>query len=241
MLPSTPQPCACTPATCGCAPNAVNTTSITPASAADCLPPAGRLRARSRSQAFSATRASAMCARSAATASASPIVAIAALLGGASCGAGPTRCRCRRPPSCSSPSIALMRPRSSWFCACSGATSALSSWHSDCSCWFCACSGAIIRWHIAKGQAESCAACSDNIPAQPQPAAAAAQAVGTCGQAARWAAFAPRVVASPQCSQLHSRAAIARSAALFRLAWATGWRHSGQRRGSSRRFQQSAQ
>ena len=45
------------------------------------------------------------------------------------------------------------------------------------------------------------------------------------GQASRCAAIAPRVVASPQCSQLASRAAIARSAALFRLVRGTGWRH----------------
>eukprot|EP00964_Phaeocystis_antarctica_P050791 scaffold29566_cov51-Phaeocystis_antarctica.AAC.3 len=237
--------CTCTCPTCRCARIVTTTTSITPASAADCLPPAGRLRAAIRSQAFSATRATATCARSAATTSVSPIAASAALLGGASCGAGPTRCRCRRPPSSvSTPSSALTRPASGCrvaTCRCSCWFSACSPSHRACSCWFCACSGAIIRWQIAKGQAASCTACSDIIPAQPQPAAAAAQAVGTCGQAARWAAIAPRVVTSLQCSQLHSRAAIARSAALFRLAWGIGWRHSGQRRGSSRRFQQSAQ
>mmetsp|Transcript_23983 Transcript_23983/g.57297 ORF Transcript_23983/g.57297 Transcript_23983/m.57297 type:complete len:265 (+) Transcript_23983:481-1275(+) len=248
-LTSALQPLSCTSTTCGCARIASVTTSIIPASAAACL--LAWHRNESRREAPSATRATATFARSAATTSASPISAIAASIGGASCGAGPTRCRCRRPPSSvSTPSSALTRPASGCraaTCRCSCWFCPRSSWHSDWnpshrdrSSRHSDCRGATTRRQIAKGQAKSCAATSDSIPAQPQPAAEAAQTVGTCGQASRWIAFAPRVVVSPQCSQLHSRVAIARSAARLRLALATGWRHSGQRRGS-RRFQQSAQ
>eukprot|EP00964_Phaeocystis_antarctica_P129265 scaffold93107_cov68-Phaeocystis_antarctica.AAC.2 len=90
--------------------------------------------------------------------------------GGASCGAAPTRCRCRRPPSSAPPSSALTSgsstaicARSSWFCGLSTATFA---W----SCWFCCCSSAIKRRHPAALHAASCAARSAATPDQPQPA-----------------------------------------------------------------------
>mmetsp|Transcript_9170 Transcript_9170/g.21735 ORF Transcript_9170/g.21735 Transcript_9170/m.21735 type:complete len:297 (+) Transcript_9170:671-1561(+) len=218
---SAPQPSSCTFATCGCA----RITSTTASS-----PETQRLRNPARDsgsspkpfimpferslsclQAFSATRATIKCFLSAAVASAIPITATVASLGGASCTTGPnTRCR-RRPPS-SSPSNALTRPASG-CCANSPFTN-------------------------TREQADSCAACSAAIPFQPQPASAAAQVVGRRWQARRCSAIAPRVVVMPQWSQAASMAAILASRSRLRFLCGSQSRHSGQRRGS-RRFQQS--
>ena len=169
------------------------------------------------------------------TLAATSIDRTSALLGGASCGAAPTRCRTRRPPSsppspASPASSAAMRDRSCEFSVRSSATSL--------------CSGANMRWHTAKGHVASCAALSASSPDHAQPASAAAHARGRCGQPCSCAATSPRVVASPQCVHAAGSAAIRSSWLRDRIAWLSGpraMRHSGQRRGARRLESQEAQ
>mmetsp|Transcript_9171 Transcript_9171/g.21740 ORF Transcript_9171/g.21740 Transcript_9171/m.21740 type:complete len:284 (+) Transcript_9171:728-1579(+) len=222
------QPSSCTFATCGCS-RIASTTASSP-----CLgsrrKDSGRLspliipfdRSLIRLQAFSATRATVKCFLSAAVASAIPITATVASLGGASCVAGPNK-RCRRRSPSSSPSNALTWPASgcnSPFCARGQAS--------------CAARARV----CARGQADSCAASSAAIPSQPQPATAAVQIAGHRWQARRCSATAPRVVIMPQCSQAAARAATLASRSQLRFLGGSQSLHSGQRRGS-RRFQQS--
>ena len=154
-----------------------------PASAAACALSSDRHSSWSCKHAPSVTRATAMCTYSAATASASPILATFASLGASSpftdeftrrqlfvliaSALGPTLRVAFPPPPPRPPPLSPPGPL---------------------------------------------------LAAVASSVAAAAPAVRRLGQASRCDAIAPRVVASPQCSQRASRAAIACSTAVFRLA-----------------------
>eukprot|EP00964_Phaeocystis_antarctica_P059137 scaffold35109_cov69-Phaeocystis_antarctica.AAC.2 len=145
---SAPTPTSCTPTTCGCASIAATTAVSAPASTAGCLlPSSSRHTPATRAQASSATRGNHPCARSAATAATTPIWSTSSPLGGASCGAGPTRCRCRKPPASASPSSAspcstLTSGSRTTVWRSWAPSSALTACGSAWSSWLCGCTAA---------------------------------------------------------------------------------------------------